>query len=186
MSALHPILKHIVAAFSLTVMIALPAHGQEADLDALFEQLSKPDTQNWQEVEDRIWAEWSRSGSPAMDLLLKRGRDALEAGKVEAAIGHLTALTDHAPEFAEGYNARAMAYFEAGLYGPTLADIGRVLELNPRHFGAMTGLAVILEETGYPEAALAAYRDVLAIHPHIPDVTTAIERLEKKVEGRKL
>ena len=66
------------------------------------------------------------------------------------AIEHFTALVDHAPEFAEGYNARATAYFQNGQYGPSLEDIRQTLMLNPRHFGAMSGLALILEELGRP------------------------------------
>ena len=85
------------------------SQGQQQDLDALFAELADPDAGDWQRAEQDIWREWSKSGSPAMDLLLQRGRDALQAGEVGAAIEHLTALTDHAPDFAEGWNARATA-----------------------------------------------------------------------------
>lgn len=186
MGVLPRILKHILTAFLLSVAFVAPASADESDLDALFELLRQPELQDWQSVEERIWAEWSRSGSAAMDLLLERGKDALEAGDTGAAIAHLSALVDHAPDFAEGYNARALAYFESGRYGPALVDLRQVLALNPRHFGAMTGLAVILEETGHPDAALDAYRQVHALHPHNSDIKTAIDRLERQVEGRTL
>src|SRR5690606_3470319 len=99
-----------------------------------------PDNAEWRLAEADILREWSKSGSPAMDLLLKRGREAMEAGDLKAAIEHLTALTDHAPEFAEGWNARATAYFLAGAFGPSVDDIRHTLALNPRHFGALAGL----------------------------------------------
>ena len=121
-----------------------------------------------------------------MDLLLKRGQEAMEAGDLEAAIEHLTALTDHAPDFAEGWNARATAYYMAGEFGPSVADIGRVLTLNPRHFGALSGLAMILEETGKPERALEVYKAALAIHPHLEGASEAIERLVTEAEGQEL
>ncbi|WP_308422203.1 tetratricopeptide repeat protein [Actibacterium pelagium] len=130
--------------------------------------------------------EWSRSGSPTMDLLLSRGRDALEAGNTELAIEHLTALTDHAPDFAEGFNARAIAYFHAGLYGPAIADIRQVLILNPRHFGALMGLGTIYEQSGYEKLAYDAYVAARAIHPHDPDLKQAVERLEPFVTGTQL
>ena len=81
-----------------------------------------------------------------MDLLLQRGQEAMEAGDLDAAIEHFTALTDHAPDFAEGWNARATAFFQDERYGPALADIERTLALNPDHFGALMGLAMILEQ----------------------------------------
>jgi tetratricopeptide (TPR) repeat protein len=118
-----------------------------------------------------------------MDLLLQRGRDAMEAGDLTAAIEHLTALTDHAPDFAEGFNTRATAYFQQGLYGPSLKDIARTLALNPRHFGALMGLGTIFEEMGQPQRALEAYRAAHAIHPNEPDLIGAIERLERDLSG---
>ena len=100
-----------------------------------------------------------------MDLLLQRGREALEAGDIDRAIEHFSALIDHAPDFAEGYNARATAYFQKGLYGPSLEDIEQTLARNPRHFGALSGLALILEELGIKDGALAAYRAVEEMYP---------------------
>ena len=159
------------------------SQADEAELDPLFDALRNADESSYQEIENRIWEEWSRSGSAAMDLLLERGREALQGGDVDVAIEHFTALIDHAPEFAEGYNARATAYFQKGLYGPSLEDIRQALARNPRHFGAMSGLALILDEIGEAEGALEAWRAVEAIHPQREGVREAIERLEKEVEG---
>ncbi len=186
MTKLHQILKPVVAALLLVGWLAGPVLGQAGNLDELFTELAQPDNPDWQRVEDDIWAAWSRSGSDAMDLLLERGRAAIEEGNLDAAIEHLTALVDHAPEFAEGWNARATAYFNAGLYGPSLADIERTLALNPRHFGALAGLGLILEDLGLRDRALEAYKRARAIHPHRPDILEAIERLEKEQTGTKL
>ncbi len=138
------------------------------------------------QIERRIFEIWSQSGSPSMDLLLTRGRDALEAGDTTLAIRHFTALIDHAPEFAEGYNGRATAYFQAGRYGLSLEDIRMTLRLNPRHFSAMTGLALILEELGEREGALDAWREVERLHPNREGLQDAISRLERQVEGESL
>ena len=121
-----------------------------------------------------------------MDLLLERGREALTEGDAKLAVEHFTALIDHAPDFAEGYNARATAFFQMGRYGLSLEDIRRTLELNPRHFGALSGLALILEEIGRPEDALAAWREVEALHPTREGMADAIKRLERQVEGERL
>lgn len=162
------------------------AGAQDARLDDLFAALARAEGPDAQQIAGKIAAEWSKSGSPTLDLLLSRGRSALEAGDTQAAIGHLTALVDHAPDFAEGYNARATAYFDAGRYGPALEDIRQVLLLSPRHFGAMIGLGVILDEIDRPEAALAAWREVERLYPASPEAARAIPPLEREIEGSAL
>jgi tetratricopeptide (TPR) repeat protein len=171
-------LKYVVTAFVFIFCLLRPAWAQDDRMDQLFERLQTATPETYEQVENEIWTEWSKSGSPAMDLLLKRGRDAIEAGEYEAAIEHLTALTDHAPDFAEGWNARATAYYHNGLYGPSVDDIQRALILNPRHFGAMAGLATIFEELGHDQEALEVYQAVLDLHPHRVNVQDAITRLQ--------
>ena len=173
------------AALSLGLAASLPAAAAEP-LDRLYTELADPANEHWQRTQADILREWSKSGSPAMDLLLKRGRDAMEAGDLAVAIEHLTALTDHAPDFAEGWNARATAFYMAGQFGPSMTDIARTLNLNDHHFGALAGLGMILEELGRDEAAIRAYRASLAIHPHQDALHQALDRLEKKTSGRSL
>ncbi|MCV6595387.1 MAG: tetratricopeptide repeat protein [Silicimonas sp.] len=180
------LLKHVVAAVYVTFATLGPVSADEAELEALFEGLRGEDPAAAAQIEGRIYDLWSKSGSPSMDLLLNRGRDAMEAGDFKRAVEHFTALIDHAPEFAEGYNARATAFFQSRQLGLSLADIQRTLALNPRHFGAMSGLALILEEIGRPEDALAAWREVEALHPHREGLKEALERLERQVEGAAL
>lgn len=155
-------------------------------IDGLMAELAAPDTQNWQGVESEILRVWAQSGSDAMDLLLQRGRDAIEAEDLEAAVEHLTALTDHAPDFAEGWNARATAFYLMGEYALSVADIERALALNPNHFGALSGLAVMLEELGEPELALEAHRTVRDLNPHRAEMNPTIGRLESMVGGADL
>ena len=178
--------NHVVAAVLLLLSCFAPAGARAEDLDSLFAQLQEADAPEAARLVREIWYVWSKSGSPAMDLLLKKGRDAMAAGDIPAAIEHLTALTDHAPDFAEGWNARATAYFQAGELGPSVNDIARTLTLNPRHFGALSGLGMIFEELGQPDKALEAYRAALAIHPHLEGVGEAVERLEAETAGTDL
>ena len=179
-------IKRAGLAIALTVAASSAAPAQDGDappgLDALLGELAEPEADHAR-VARRVTGLWSRSGSEAMDYLLRRGRDAMEDGDWEAAIDHLTALTDHAPDFAEGYNARAQAYFRSGRTGPALADIERTLALEPRHFEALAGLGFVMIELGDLEAALIALRSAAAIHPAIPEVNDAIERLERDLEG---
>lgn len=170
---------------AIVMLLSAPvALADGARLDDLFARLAGADDGGWEQIEDQIWQEWSKSGSASADFLLRRGRAALEAEDRTAAIEHLTALIEQAPDFAEGYNMRATAYFGAGLYGPSIEDITRTLALEPRHFAALAGLAMMMEEMGDDRAAFEAYRHALAIHPFQPDLRRAVERLEAKVSGQ--
>lgn len=186
MSRVGQLLKCAVASFGATVFFATATLADDAELEALFAGLKTAEPEAAQQIETRIYQIWSQSGSPAMDLLLERGREALNAGDPDSAIWHFTALIDHAPEFAEGYNARATAYFQKGRYGPTLEDIRSTLALNPRHFGAMSGLALVLEEIGKPAAALEAWREVERLYPSREGLDAALQRLTREVEGATL
>lgn len=107
-------------------------------------------------------------------------------GNFPLAIEHLTALTDHAPEFAEGFHARAEAYFRAELYGPALDDLETVLALNPNHYDAIFGLAVLFQEFDDLRRAAQLYRRVLTIHPNHENAAEALSRLKREGIGREL
>jgi tetratricopeptide (TPR) repeat protein len=191
MSAIRFNLKPIVAALFAIVMYSLPVVGQGAGpapsvLDQLYDSLATASPADAKGLEREIRLEWRKTGSPAMDLLLKRGREALERGEFDVAVEHLTALTDHAPDVAEGFHMRARAYFRTEQIGPALADLEQALALDPRHYEAAHGLAVVLEELDRPQQAYQAYRLVLSIHPHYDPAAEAVTRLKTEVEGLKL
>jgi len=179
------------AVTSLALICAAPLAAQDTavpdtppeTLAELYDRLADPSAEDWRAVERRIADRWSRTGSVAMDLLLQRGRDAIEAENWAAAVEHLTALTDHAPDVAEGWHLRATAFFQQGRYGEALDDLGRTLALDPRHYNAMSGLAVILGETGDAAGALEVWRMVKAANPHRPDLDDTITRLERETAG---
>ena len=177
---------NIAVAAVLCGLPALAAAQETSRTDELLDRLAQPDLRNWQVVEEEISTLWSRSGSATADYLLRRGRAAMAAGELDTAYQHLTALTDHAPDFAEGWNARATLFFQANRYGPAIADIQRVLALEPRHFGALTGLGIMLEEIGDLDGALAALTAAQAIHPHREDISRAVNRVERALEGQSL
>lgn len=181
----HPILNSIAASL-LGLFLAGTAFADQAALDEMFKRLAESTPEQAGRIQREIQIEWDKSGSAAMDLLLQRGRDALELGDTQKAIEHFTALTDHAPDFAEGWNALATAYFTAGEFGPSVDDIGKTLTLNPKHFGALAGLGMILEEIGKPEKALEAYQAALAIHPHLEGIKDRAEALEIDIAGQDL
>ncbi len=181
--------KHFgtVRAIALTILlswaiVSLPAaNAEEASrLDELFEQLREADAAAGLVIEHEIMKEWSRSGSPSMDLLLARGRSAMSRERHMLAIRRLSALVEFAPGFAEGWNARATAYYLAGMDDLSLADIGRTLMLEPRHFGALSGYGMIMEKRGNVVAALKAYELVEELYPNREGLADTLERLRKK------
>lgn len=155
-------------------------------LDQWFEQLTEPEASRWQIAEAEILREWSKSGSPAFDALLQRGKTALAEGDLEAAIGHLTALTDHAPEFATGWQARAEAFALAGYFGPAASDLARALSIEPRQYLALTQLGMMYEELGNDELATKAYTKSLSIHPHQQMAIEALARLKTRLRGTEI
>lgn len=180
-------LFHNIALAAFLCLAPLSAVAQaQSRVDELLDRLAEPDLRNWQVIEDEIVMLWARSGSATADYLLERGRAALADGDFSAAYNHLTALTDHAPEFAEGWNARATLFFEMQHFGPSIADIGRVLALEPRHFGALTGLGFMLEDMGELDHALAAFQAAQAIHPHREEINEAVARVSRALDGAAL
>ena len=183
---LTPRIKRTVTAFLLTFALSAPLTAQETDLDALFQELIEADEDTHERIADRITRRFEQSGSPAMDLLLRRGNDAAEEGEFNVAIEHFTALVDHAPDFAEGYHSRASAYFMAGLIGPAIDDLRQTLVLNPRHFDAMFGVGIILEELGREDDAILAYQAIQEIYPLDPEAAEALSRLETQTTGQQI
>jgi len=178
-------LKRTVAAIGAVVLLCNPAFAQD-QIDTLLETLRTAPAEQAQAAQRDVEREWARSGSASMDLLLKRGREALAVGDFSVAIDHFTALTDHAPDFAEGYHARATAYYRADLYGPALDDLETALALNPDNYNAIFGLGVLFEELGDSRHAAQLYRRVLAINPHHENAEKALEQLKTEGIGRTL
>lgn len=179
--------KPVVAASILALSVFLPVDLWAKPAPELLAELKTAENVTAADhVVRELRLEWGKSGSAAMDLLLKRGRAAMAAKDLRAAIEHFTALTDHAPGFAEGWHGRASAYFRSGMYGPAVADLEQVLALNPSHFEAIQGLAVILEKLDRFDDAYAAYQLVLALHPHHDEAIEAVKRLGQLVKGQKL
>lgn len=165
---------------------ALADASSDSRLDALFAQLQGATEAEAANITEDIWLEWSKSGSAALDLLLKRSQTALAEGDPMTAIDHATALIDHAPDFAEAYNLRATAHFQMGELGLSIGDISRTLALNPRHFGALSGLGAIFEELNQPAKALEVYREALKINPHLSEVRAAMARIDTRIGGQEL
>jgi tetratricopeptide (TPR) repeat protein len=157
------------------------------NLDFLFGALKvAPDAASAKNVEDRIWAIWLASGSDTCNLLMARVKAAVDAEKFDLAVRLLDAIIELRPNYVEAWNRRATVFFLRKDYPDALADLAKVLTLEPRHFGALTGLGAIMQDMGDEKAALIAFRQALAIDPHLEGVGDKVKTLAIKVEGQNI
>jgi tetratricopeptide (TPR) repeat protein len=155
------------------------------NLDRLFEALKvAPDEESAKYVEGRIWAIWLASNSDTANLLMSRAKTATDAKDLDLAVKLLNAVIDLRPDFTEAWNRRATIYYLKKDFGRSLADIHEVLAREPRHFGALSGLGIILQELGDERHALDAFRRALAVHPRLERIPDLVKKLTEKVDGR--
>jgi tetratricopeptide (TPR) repeat protein len=157
------------------------------NLDTLFAALKvAPDEATAKAIEDRIWALWVISDSDTCNLLMTRVKAATDSEDYDLALKLLDAVIAIKPDFVEAWNQRATIYYLRNDYGHAIADLGEVLAREPRHFGALSGLGMMLQEIGDDKDALKAYRDALKIDPHLEHVPDVVKELSEKVEGRNI
>ena len=154
-------------------------------LDFLFGALkAAPDEASAKHVEARIWAVWMQTPSDTAALLMVRAKAAMDAKQVDVAIKLLDAVVKLRPDYVEGWNRRATLYYLKNDYTHSLQDIEQVLVREPRHFGALAGLGMIMQDLGDEKRALDAFRKALAVNPHLAKVPELVKTLTEKVEGR--
>ncbi|MGC2810680.1 MAG: tetratricopeptide repeat protein [Bradyrhizobium sp.] len=154
-------------------------------LDFLFGALkAAPDEASAKHVEARIWALWMQTPSDTAALLMARAKAAMDAQQLDVALKLLDAVIKLRPDYAEAWNRRATVYYLKNDYGHSLADIEQVLVREPRHFGALAGLGMIMQDIGDEKRALDAFRAALAVNPYLEKVPELIKTLSEKVEGR--
>jgi tetratricopeptide (TPR) repeat protein len=161
-------------------------HGDKTqNLDRLFAALKlAPDDESAKYIENRIWAIWLASTSDTANLLMGRAKSAADGKDYDLAIRLLNAVIDIRPDFTEAWNRRATVYYTKKDFGRALADIREVLAREPRHFGALSGLGIILQELGDDKHALDAFRRALVIHPRLERIPDLVQKLSEKIDGR--
>ena len=133
----------------------------------------------------QIWRTWAISGDAEVDQLMNKAQIAMSVGQNTAAIDILGKVVQAAPDFAEGWNRRATLYYVMGRDQESVADIQKVLALEPRHFGALSGLGLIHMRAGNWKSAIAAIKRGVALYPFLA-TRNLIPQLEKKLEGQPL
>jgi tetratricopeptide (TPR) repeat protein len=160
---------------------------REKDIEFLFGALkAAPDKASAKAVEERIWAVWASAGNDSTNLLMSRAKKATDEKDYDLALRLLSAVIEIRPEFTEAWNRRATVYYMQKDYANSIADIGKVLTREPRHFGALSGLGLIMQDIGDEKRALDAYRKALEVYPRQEGMAEKVKSLTEKVDGREL
>lgn len=181
-------MRWLVLLVCLLPLTAWAADSRDAaraeQLDRLFKALkAAPDEPTAGMIEQRIRGLWLQQASPAATLLMTRGDRDLNNDAGGEAIADFDAVLDLEPNFAEGYNYRAVARAEVGDYAGAVRDIKAALSHDPRNFAALQGLSRLAEQQGNWQGALDAWRKSLDIDPRTPGGLDRLEMLQKKVDG---
>lgn len=153
-------------------------------LDAYFLQLKRVAAPKpARRIADKIWKEWRLSDSPTANQLMEWANEAMQDNRNFIALDLLDQVTVLEPDFAEGWNRRATLHYVMGSHAKSMADINRVLALEPRHFGALMGIASILSAAGSDEAALGTYLKVLEIYPAMRNAQKRVDELSQELAG---
>jgi tetratricopeptide (TPR) repeat protein len=156
----------------------------ENRLETLFGELKRERNERKAErIAARIFEEWNRSGSASIDLMMQWSQKAMQEEKFDVALDFLDQVITLSPTYAEGWNRRATVHFMMRSFGKSMADIDRTLQLEPRHFGALAGLAQIMKERGSKELALTAYQRVLDVYPMMRSAQNEVATLSEELAG---
>lgn len=163
-----------------------PLATEDQRLDNLFIRLKKErSTEQALGIANEIREVFTFSGSPTVDLLMQNASRAVNDKRYGAALDFLDQVTLIAPDYAEGWNRRATIHYLLGNYPKAMSDSARVLTLEPRHIGALAGIAGMLQETGHDRQALRAWEAYLAYYPADREAQGQLIELTNKLAGQK-
>jgi tetratricopeptide (TPR) repeat protein len=174
----------ILFACAVFVLAANPTLARQDDdrLDGLFARLQQTtDAREATILEGMIWALWFQTGKDETDMILEAGNSAMSVRDFDAALFRFNHVIEIDPDFAEGWNRRATLYYLMGRFEASIEDINRTLALEPRHFGALSGLGLVNINLGRFEEALKAFERALEVNPHIAGAKENISALKKQL-----
>lgn len=181
----------VCVAIWLTIIgWALPSAADQTDpaLDGLFTELVRTASHaEAEQLTSEIWTRWTASDSdPDADRLMQNGMALMNRGVLDGAEQVFSQLIDDHPDFAEAWNKRATVRFLLGDDTGSRRDIARVIDLEPRHFGALSGLGMINLRNGDPAAALQAFEAALQVNPHLDRAVDVARQLRRQLRGQPL
>lgn len=190
-------MRNVFAFFALAIALTCQPQAASAEtsgsaviaadagqLDTLFADLKRERNEKAAErIATRIREEWVKSGSSSVDLMMLWAQQAIEAKKYDVALDFLDQIITLQPKYAEGWNQRATVHFMMRNYRKSMSDIEHTLEIEPRHFGALSGMAQIMAASGRKEMALRAWQRVLDVYPMLRTAQGEVSRLSEELAG---
>lgn len=189
--ARRSIIARAIAGLLLLALPAAPissaADQNDPRLEELFSELLEVrGMTRVRTIESSIWRIWLDGGNSELNGIMARGIEAMNATRYRDAVERFTELILAAPSFAEAWNKRATAYYLMNRHEDSVRDIERTLALEPRHFGAISGMGLIFLQRGDEEGALGAFEKVLEIHPHARGARLYVERLRERLQDKRI
>ena len=138
------------------------------------------------EVDQRIWLLWLHSEDKAVNRLMAQGVIAMQRGALDRALDRFDQIVERVPDFAEGWNKRATVLYMMGRHRESVADVQQVLNLEPRHYGALSGLGMILVAVGQEEDALEWLRRALELNPYLDGIRLLADELGERLKGKRI
>ena len=163
---------------------ALRLIGTPEGIPALVEALKNDDRGTRYNAEYALWAIWSHSGDDTVDAMLEDGKNLLKNEAYQDAVARFTTVIETNPNFDEGYNQRAIAYFMLEEWSKAIRDCKRTISLNPNHFGAFAGMGHVYVRLGKITEAIDAYKQALIINPNLISIAEAILRLRSRTQAQ--
>lgn len=181
-------MRAILALCVIVVGAVGPAAADQRDprLPVLFNALIDAAPADARRIEGEIWKIWVENDDGPAAELMHIGMLAMQTGELDVALETFDLLVERAPDFAEAWNKRATVLYMAGELEASLGDVAKTLELEPQHFGALSGAGLIFDALEEPEAALRAYQEALAVHPNLPYAQMRAYQLEELLGGQPL
>ena len=170
----------------LFIICAFPLQANTTD--TLLDQLAKAETRaDANRIVSSIWTAWlSEYSTEREHQLMEKGISAMESRRFQQAEALFTSIIKSNPDYTEAWNKRATVRFMIGNHDGSANDIAKVLQLEPRHFGALSGLGMIHMRAGNWESALKSYKAAFAIHPYLNNIETLIDKLSQRLKGQAL
>lgn len=177
----------IFVVLAVAVSLAVPALAGQTDkrLEVLFERLKITESEEEAAViTNVVWAIWIESDNETVNAFMAKGIEEMSRQNFDEALAAFTKVIEADREFAEGWNKRATVYYLMGEYSASIRDVERTLALEPRHFGALSGLGLIYLALGDGWAALRAFEAALKVNPHLTSARIHVEELRKYLGGK--
>ncbi len=175
-------IKRLLLLVALCVSPLAAADQKSEELPELFGKLKQAENpQQAVVLETEIWKQWYERDEDDGGAVMSNAVEAMSSGRYTVALTLLDSLVDNESDFAEAWNRRATVHYLLGNYNQSLADIEQTLILEPRHFGAISGIGMIMLKLGETDKALHAFERVLDISPQNVGATKSVKQLESKM-----